>query len=571
MADEFTIENLDRPLPIAGAWRFQIGDNMAWADPGYDDLGWPSVLVPRDLRVQGYEDYTGMAWYRFSLKFDLDNEQLRPDLDHLGITLGKIHSAYELYAGGVLLGGVGKLPPNPEMVYDRYHTFPIPRAALDEEGRVNLAVRVWRHQLRYGKSSAGAFEGPFLVGTVFDLTSAKGFDQLSLLVLSSLYLVFGIYHLYLYRRNPQLRQYLWFGLLTVGFGLYAFLVSQWKHFLEVPFLLLKKIEYGVLYTMPAVGMEMIWSLLGFRPQRWARLYQLSFPVLAAVAVLVPGYSILFLTLTPWQVWALPGMLAVLVQIIWYSQGYPSPARTEARTVLIGTVIFVLTAMNDILVEQGLLEMPRLVPLGFAAVLISMAVSLANRFTLMFSNLEARVNERTQELIEANVRLREAARGDVLTGLLNRRGFSERADEEMVRARRNRCGFVLVMADIDRFKAFNDKFGHACGDFVLEQVAGLLREQLRDVDVIARWGGEEFILLLPETSLQGGAVVAEKLRASVATHRFEYEDRELHLTLTFGVAEFYGEMEFDDCLALADRALYCGKTAGRNVVEVERER
>ncbi len=571
VAGEFIVASLERPSPISGAWRFQLGDDMAWADPDYNDQGWPSVLVPKDLRAQGYEDYTGMAWYRFSLRFDPHDEALRPDLDHLGITLGKIHSAYELYAGGILLGGVGKLPPQPQMVYDRHHTFPIPRSAMAEDGRVDLAVRVWRHQLEYGKSSAGAFEGPYLVGTVFDLTRAKGFEQLSLLVLSVLYLAFGLYHLYLYRGNPQLRQYLWFGLLAVCVGIYGFSISQWKHFLDVPFILLKKMEYGVLYAMPAIGMAMIWSLLGFRPPRWARLYQLSFPLLAAIVVLVPGYQILFVTLTPWQAWALPGSVVLLVQILWYSQGSPSAERTEARTILIGAFIFVGTAMHDVLVEQGLLTTPRLVPYGFGAMLVSMAVSLASRFNQMYSNLEARVNERTQELIEANVRLREAARGDVLTGLLNRRGFSERATEEITRSRRTRRGFVLVMADIDGFKAFNDEYGHACGDYILEQVAGLLREQMRDVDAIARWGGEEFIFMLPETSLEGGAILAEKLRAGVAKHGFMYEDRELHLTLTFGVAEFSGDMSLDDCLALADRALYSGKAAGRNVVEVERQR
>jgi diguanylate cyclase (GGDEF)-like protein len=198
----------------------------------------------------------------------------------------------------------------------------------------------------------------------------------------------------------------------------------------------------------------------------------------------------------------------------------------------------------------------------------MAVSLANRFTLMFSDLEAGVKERTRELFDANVSLRKAARDDMLTGLLNRRGFVERADEEIARARRSRRGFVLVMADIDSFKDFNDRYGHACGDSVLEQVGRLLRDQLRDVDVSGRWGGEEFILLLPETTLEGGAVVAEKLRAGVEEYRFEYQDLALHLTVTFGVAEFRTGMSFDDCLASADRALYSGKAAGRNVVNVE---
>jgi diguanylate cyclase (GGDEF)-like protein len=568
LAEEFLIESLESPQSIAGAWRFQVGDNMAWAEPGYDDLGWPEVLVPKDLGAQGYADYTGMAWYRFSVKFVPDDEQLRPDLDHLGVNIGKVHSAYELYAGGILLGGVGKLPPNPEMLFDRYRTFPIPRAAVDADGRVDLALRVWRHQERFGDTAAGAYEGPFLIGTDYDLTRFTGFSQMSLLVLSAIYLVFGVYHLYLYRRNPQLRQYLWFGLLTVLVGVYAASVSQWKHFLGMPFLVLKKVEFGVLYVMPALGMEMIWSMLGFRPPRWARLYQLSFGAWAAVAVLIPGYSIIFLTITPWQLCALPGLLAILAQVIWFSQGEPGPARSEARSVLVGTCVFMLTVANDILVVQGLLATPRLIPLGFAAILLSMAVSLANRFTLMFSDLEAAVRERTGELFEANVRLRKAARDDMLTGLLNRRGFIERADEEIIRARRSRRGFVLVMADIDCFKDFNDRYGHACGDSVLEQVGRLLRDQLRDVDVSGRWGGEEFILLLPETSLEGGVVLAEKLRASLAEHCFEYGDLALHLTVTFGVAEFAGEMSFDECLASADKALYAGKAAGRNVVMVE---
>jgi diguanylate cyclase (GGDEF)-like protein len=98
---------------------------------------------------------------------------------------------------------------------------------------------------------------------------------------------------------------------------------------------------------------------------------------------------------------------------------------------------------------------------------------------------------------------------------------------------------------------------------------VLEGQLRDVDTVARWGGEEFIFMLPETTLDGGAVLAEKLRAAMESHLFRYQmDISLKLTITIGVAQYQDNMSFDDCLARADRALYEGKQAGRNRVIVD---
>lgn len=569
-ASTFTIKSLHPPVSIAGAWRFHTGDNMAWAAADFDDSGWSSLMVPRDWRAQGYDDLIGMAWYRATLQFDLGPEGTI-DLNHLGVTIGKIHSAYELYAGGILLGGSGKLPPEPEMVYDRQLIYQIPRAAIGEDGKVRLALRVWRHELFFGSTSAGAYEGDFEVGTVFDLMRSSGYTQLVLLVLSALYLGFGSYHLYLFRRNSALRQFLWFGLFTLCVGIYGLLQSQWKHEFGLPFVAMKKLEYFVLYIMPALGFQMIWSLLSYGPPRWARMYQFSFIGMGAIVLLVPGLEISFLTLDAWLVWVLPGIFGILVQVLWFAQGDDIEARVEARTLLVGLLIFVAAVLNDILVEQGLLQTPRLATPGFFAVVVSMAISLANRFTGLYGSLETQVSQRTEELLDLNSRLSEAARVDILTGLLNRRGFMGRAEEEVIRAERTSRGFILVLANIDRFRSFNDDYGHDCGDQILQQVGGLLREHLRQVDVLARWGGEEFLLLLPETDLDGGRVLAEKLRATVQRHEFEYGSIKLSVTMTFGIAAFETGMELSTCLRLADRALESGKAAGRNVVEVERER
>jgi diguanylate cyclase (GGDEF)-like protein len=563
-ASTFKIDNLDSTVDISGAWRFQVGDDLAWADPKFSDSAWGSLIVPRDWRNQGYGDYSGFAWHRINLQFDISNPELRPQLGRLGIRIGKVRSAYQIFAGGQLIGSVGGLPPNQEIVYDRKANYPIPYTAIDENGRVVIAMRIWREELVCECAEGGLFEGEFLVGTINDLQRSTGFKELSALVLGMLYLMFGAYHLYLYWRNRGMRQFFWFGWLTISIGIYVIAVSQWKHYIDLPFLLLKKVEYVVLYITPILGASMIWCMLHFKPPLWARLYQWVFVVLTALIILIPNHTVNYLTLDLWQLLAVPMMVGLIVQLMWFALD----GNKEARTTLVGMAIFVATALNDIMVAQGVFDHARVVPYGFAALIVAMAVSLANHFTALYTNLEAEVGDRTRELSEANERLFEASRIDVLTGLLNRRGFAERAEEEILRARRTRRGFVLVMADIDKFKAVNDEYGHACGDEVLKDVARQLERQMRDIDVLASWGGEEFVLLLPETGIDGGVILAEKLRGLIERHQFYSKEHLLNITMTFGVSSYKLAMTLDDCLAKADRALYAGKSGGRNRVEVE---
>ena len=127
---------------------------------------------------------------------------------------------------------------------------------------------------------------------------------------------------------------------------------------------------------------------------------------------------------------------------------------------------------------------------------------------------------------------------------------------------------MVLADIDNFKRFNDRHGHACGDHVLRRSAATLQEGVRDVDQVARWGGEEFILLLPETTLEGGAILTEKLRATIAGRQLQYADKRLTITMTFGISSYRKGETLDSCIARADTALYRGKEQGRNKVIVD---
>jgi diguanylate cyclase (GGDEF)-like protein len=154
--------------------------------------------------------------------------------------------------------------------------------------------------------------------------------------------------------------------------------------------------------------------------------------------------------------------------------------------------------------------------------------------------------------------------DGLTGIHNRRFFEMRLVEELERAGRFQGRIAIIMADIDHFKRLNDDFGHLLGDEVLRSVASILRQHLRKMDLVCRYGGDEFAIVAPETSGANAIRVAEKLRRRVETHVYPGVSRPV--TVSFGVAEYPGNgMSRDNIMAAADRALYSAKQSGRNRV------
>lgn len=122
-----------------------------------------------------------------------------------------------------------------------------------------------------------------------------------------------------------------------------------------------------------------------------------------------------------------------------------------------------------------------------------------------------------------------------------------------------------MSDIDGFKQFNDNYGHDCGDYVLKEIASLLQGSVRKQDVVSRWGGEEFLFLLPETGSEGAVKTAEKIRKKIEAKKFHYKGLDLHITLTFGVTSCGWEEDSGEAIKRADTALLLGKNKGKNCV------
>lgn len=169
----------------------------------------------------------------------------------------------------------------------------------------------------------------------------------------------------------------------------------------------------------------------------------------------------------------------------------------------------------------------------------------------------------EELIK---RLDSLSRIDPLTKLSNRRDIFEKLEYEQSKYERYGNEFSIIMCDIDYFKKINDQFGHDVGDHVLRDVAEILQNSVRKVDYIARWGGEEFLAVLTETSLLGAAQVAEKIRVSVEKHKYELDQDMDPVTMSFGVACHVGkDGTIDGLIKTADELLYKAKERGRNCV------
>jgi len=178
----------------------------------------------------------------------------------------------------------------------------------------------------------------------------------------------------------------------------------------------------------------------------------------------------------------------------------------------------------------------------------------------------RISDQYQQTMrELNAALKTASIHDELTGLSNRRALIEALQEEAERASRHARHFVLVMLDVDHFKQINDRYGHDVGDRALVGVARLLHGGMRHYDVCGRWGGDEFLLLLPESGLAEARVVLERLVNQMRALRIPAPSGEIGLTVSVGMALYRIGESFNETLTRADRALYRAKQQGRDCV------
>lgn len=284
-----------------------------------------------------------------------------------------------------------------------------------------------------------------------------------------------------------------------------------------------------------------------------------------LAVAVNAYAIgglLFWQAQRLPAWALPVSLAwgstLVTALAYCSAEAPSPLVFFYLWVFLYSAYFftrrvAIAQVAYVGVLFGLLLLARPPPSGVAAWWV---VGMA---TLLIAGIVIRFMRDHVELLIS--RLYDAARTDPLTKLPNRRGFRELLDLELERARRGETPMTVIVGDVDHFKEVNDRAGHAVGDAALQQVAALLREGARQIDLPARIGGEEFAVILPDTDAHGAFAVAERLRCAL---RDAFAEATVPITISFGIASHPAHAETAaSLLRAADEALYGAKESGRN--------
>ncbi len=188
-----------------------------------------------------------------------------------------------------------------------------------------------------------------------------------------------------------------------------------------------------------------------------------------------------------------------------------------------------------------------------------------RSMLRIKRLQDELDEKNRELELANKRLRKLSITDGLTELFNHRHVHELLHEEFERSKRNGESIAVAMLDLDKFKSVNDTYGHPTGDVILYETAQILKETAREIDMIGRYGGEEFICILPDTTEEAAEQFAERVRQAVGDHVFRDESTEIRMSVSGGVASypFPGVEHPDALIKRADEALYQAKESGRN--------
>ncbi|HEY0019852.1 MAG TPA: diguanylate cyclase [Longimicrobium sp.] len=525
-------------LALDGPWRFRQGDDAAWASPALDDRAWGTVPVPGEWEA-ALGDYDGFGWYR--------RQVVLPAGLHgapVGIRFGTVGDAFELYWNGVKVAGAGRMPPEfVEGVTPVLFLVPDSVLARAADGRHVVAVRV------YNDYAYGGLMMPVRVGR-YDELAVRGSPRAVVIGgLVSFFLAIGVYHLAFWFRRRAARENLLFAAVCLCISIYGATYADAVQRALIPVMNPYRVGLLALLAGGPAYVALVNRLFGLRGGRRTRLVNLAFAAAFAAGLVLP-----LRLLAEFNQWIdallIVGLLLVIARAWKAAAPGDGPATPHARTLLVGTAAFSAALSYDLLSEYvSFIPVARILPgvsgvfwIGFMVFLIAVGTATAGQWALT----------------------EVAALVDPLTELSRRHVLEDALRREAGRLKRTGGSLALVMVDLDHFKRINDTHGHRVGDQVLARVGRLLRSSARNLDLPARFGGEEFAVLLYDTGMEGALAFAERFRVNLNEMRVPVEGRPaVEVTASMGVAVGSDLVDPDALVEAADRALYRAKSDGRD--------
>ncbi len=354
----------------------------------------------------------------------------------------------------------------------------------------------------------------------------------------------------------------------LAYGCFLFALG-WLFFLY-------RFVYGInLITLPLANILILAMpiFLGFSIDLFLGRRRSKFILLVTASVVL--FTFLFLSWSMNHKW-IPGIYTSILNGMFYSipgiylLKLATPKNTVAWAIIgLNFLISLLLIIRSFVLLAGWLypdSINETIVRGILAGALCFNIICINAQVLCFPILD--FMEAQKELALANYKLEELSNIDDLTGLSNRRALRVKLDYQVAYHTENNLPFSIILVDLDHFKLVNDKFGHLAGDSVLKQAASLLKQLVRPADLVMRYGGEEFIVLLPETEILEALDVAERLRVGISQFHFSHSDisASLQVTASFGVSTLNTNLlNVSELIKRADLALYRAKNEGRNRV------
>ena len=611
LAGPLVIEGLGKgTFTLSGPWQFHVGDDPAWANPAFDSSGWEQLTADRPWGKQGHAHLTGFAWYRCAVSFDTALSRASGVQARFSLLVPRIRDAYEIYWNGVLIGRNGKFPPHPV----RYISQPaqsfelgLEELGLEELGQVKpgqvqqgvLAVRVWKSPLLSDDSGErGGFDAAPLIGSPEAIATAKAADEYQWLRSRQLHFganllcaVIALLSLLLWLRAPSRWVLFWMTGIAIAEPVKLLLLDAhlgWPYSqamgavqplsavqdISLWFLLLWLLSLhgnrvlcrltqilACIYMVNGV-VDGVMVVIAWNP-RWTGLAQNSDSVLTILSTLFEAFPLILVGFALFQRKQFDSarwMVAILVfldeMMIVFSIAVKQGRQFTGWSIgnKIDAPLFYIDG-NGISVST----------LAGTLLLAAIVYAVYNSVREDQRRQDALEREKIELLHESN-RMRHHAEHDGLTGLWNHRMIVERLGEEMNRSLRDGTPLSVILADVDYFKKVNDSFGHLAGDLVLKEIGVVFMRTLRPYDCVGRYGGEEFLLILPNCEIESALMRGEQLREAVQSARVMDGETMLQVTASFGVASaFPSHYEAETVIRAVDAALYRAKSSGRNCV------